>query len=101
MSDLLCFSLQRKLAQRKIKDTFGNISHTQYGVFQCDGYKIIVDFIPVFMTKKFYKWIIFQDNHVFKLHATITVKDFRIQLEGMEQVKERGHITFKTLTIFG
>ena len=101
MSDLLCFSLQRKLAQRKIKDTFGNISHTQYGVFQCDGCKIIVYVIPVFITKKFYKWMSFQDNHVLKLHATITVKNFGIQIEVMEQVKETGHIVFTTLTIFG
>ena len=96
-----CVFLSKENWHKKIKYAFGNISHTQYGVFQCDGCKIIVYVIPVFITKKFYKWMSFQDNHVLKLHATITVKNFGIQIEVMEQVKETGHIVFTTLTIFG
>ena len=42
----------------------------------------------------------FKEDHVLKLITRMSVKDCEIQPEVQEQVKERGHILFTTLTLF-
>ena len=53
------------------------------------------------IVSKFYKWTSLQENHVLKLNTIMSIKYYRIQPEGIEQVNEGGHILFTPITIFG
>ena len=80
--------------------SFVNNSCNHGGMDQCNDCIIIAHIIQVLYNKKILQMDEFPGKSCFEITKSDGWKDRGIQLEGLKIVKERGHILFKTLTLF-
>ena len=83
------------------KDVFDKSYHNQGGLFSVMIAVLLHMKFQILIGSKCYKWILFQDNNVLKLHNQIIVKVYGSHAKVLELVKQGGHILFTSLIIFG